>query len=102
MRVVLCTCPPADSERIARALVEAGAACVNILPAIRSIYRWKGKVEDDGEALLVIKAAADQVGALEVVMRGVHPYELPEWVVLTPDLSATSAAYQAWVNASGV
>ena len=98
MRVVLCTCPPGDAERIARALVEAGAACVNVLPGVRSLYRWQGKLCDDTESLLVIKAAAGHVSALEQAMRSVHPYELPEWVVLTPDEALTSAAYRAWVR----
>jgi len=99
MRVILCTCPPADAERIARAIVEAGAACVNILPAVRSIYRWQGKLCDDAESLLVIKAAAERVSALEQTLRRVHPYELPEWVVLSPDEALTSAAYRDWVRA---
>ena len=59
-QIVLTTCPDAAcAERIARALVAEGlAACVNILPAVRSIYKWKGKIEDAGEQLLGIKSAA--------------------------------------------
>jgi periplasmic divalent cation tolerance protein len=100
MRVILCTCPPAEAERIARALVEAGAACVNILPGVRSFYRWKGELQDDSESLLLIKADAGIVGALEQRLKGVHPYELPEWVVLTPDEALTSEPYRRWVSES--
>jgi periplasmic divalent cation tolerance protein len=98
MRVIFCTCPPADAERLARGLVEAGAACVNILPGVRSIYRWQGQIGDDSEALLVIKAAAERVDQLQKTLKSMHPYELPEWVVLTPDDALTSAAYRAWVR----
>lgn len=98
MRVVLCTCPPAEAGRIARALVEAGAACVNIVPGVTSVYRWQGAVHADGEALLVIKAATEKIDSLRVMLDSVHPYELPEWVVLTPDESLTSAAYRSWVR----
>jgi periplasmic divalent cation tolerance protein len=97
MRVVLCTCPPADAERIARHLLERGAACVNILPAVRSLYVWKGQVCDDAESLLVIKAADGRVPALRAALVGVHPYELPEWVVLDAD-PLTDPGYRQWVR----
>ena len=98
MRVILCTCPPDDAERIARGLVEAGAACVNILPGVRSLYWWKGQLCDDTESLLLIKAAIEKVEALRGALRGLHPYELPEWVVLDPDNALTSEAYRKWVR----
>ncbi len=98
MRVVLCTCPPPEAERIARGLVDAGAACVNILPGVRSIYRWKGEICDDGESLLLIKAAVERLSALQAALVTLHPYELPEWVVLAPDELLTSAKYSSWVR----
>lgn len=98
MRVVLCTCPPAEAERIARTLVEKGAACVNVLPGVRSLYRWKGELCDDAEALLVIKAAVERLPSLHAALREVHPYELPEWVVLGVDEALTSDAYRRWVR----
>lgn len=101
MRVILCTCAEPDAERISRTLLEAGAACVNILPGVRSIYRWKGRVCDDREALLLIKAGLERVAALEQALRSVHPYELPEWVVLTPDDALTSGPYRDWVRETG-
>lgn len=97
MRVILCTCPPQDSERIAKALVETGAACVNILPGVRSIYRWKGEILDESECLLLIKSDESRLAALEASLKNVHPYEVPEWVVLSPDEVLSSAAYRQWV-----
>lgn len=102
MRVALCTCPPAEAERIARGLVERGAACVNVLPAVRSIYRWKGVVEAGEETLLVVKAAAEKLPALHAALAELHPYELPEWVVLPVDEALSSPAYLAWVRAAGL
>ena len=98
MRVVLCTCPPDAADQLARHLVAAGAACVTILPGVRSVYRWKGELREDGESLLVIKSAAERVDGLRVSLVGVHPYELPEWVVLDVD-PLTSRPYRDWVRA---
>lgn len=98
MRVVLCTCPPAEAERIARGLVERGAACVNVLPGVRSFYAWAGALQADDESLLVIKAAVERLPALQAALKELHPYELPEWVVLPVDEALTSEAYRAWVR----
>jgi periplasmic divalent cation tolerance protein len=82
--VVLSTCPsPAVATELAGALVEAGhAACVNIVPAVRSIYRWKGQVQSDDEALLVIKTTAGRFHGLREALLARHPYEVPEVVAL--------------------
>ena len=86
----------ADAAALARTLVdERLAACVNILPAMTSVYRWKGQVEEDREQQLLIKTTADRVQVLEARLRDLHPYELPEFVVLD---AAASAAYAAWVE----
>lgn len=86
----------ADAERIARTLVEERlAACVNMVPGVRSIYRWKGAVEDEREILLLMKTTMDAVEALRVRLHELHPYELPEFVVLEVD--RLSAAYGAWI-----
>jgi periplasmic divalent cation tolerance protein len=88
----------ADAGALARTLVEERlAACVNVLPPMTSLYRWQGRVEEDQERLLLIKTAADRVAALEMRLRQLHPYELPEFVVLE---AAASAAYAAWVRES--
>jgi periplasmic divalent cation tolerance protein len=80
LRVVLLTAPdPAVAEGLARSLVEERlAACVNVVPGVRSFYRWKGRVETAGELLLVVKTRADRAAALAARVRELHPYELPE------------------------
>ena len=85
-----------DAAVLARTLVdERLAACVNVLPPMASLYRWKGKVEEDREQQLVIKTTADKLPALERRVRELHPYEVPEFIVLT---GAGSAAYAAWAR----
>jgi periplasmic divalent cation tolerance protein len=75
--VVLVTWPAGAAETIARAVMDGRAACVNILPGVRRLYRWKGKVEDANECLLLIKTRTVLLGELARVVRGVHPYEVP-------------------------
>jgi len=95
--VVLCTCPDEDTAaELAGGLVEERlAACVNVLPAIRSIYRWQGQTCDDAEALMVIKTTADAFDALQDWLLDAHPYETPEVIALP--VSAGSAVYLGWV-----
>ena len=86
----------ADAASLARALVEERlAACVNVLPPMTSFYRWKGAIEEDREQQLVIKTTPDQTAALGARLRELHPYELPEFVVLD---ATASMAYAAWVG----
>ena len=86
----------ADAAALARTLVgEHLAACVNVLPPMTSVYHWKGAVEQDREQQLVIKTAPDRLAALEARLRELHPYELPEFVVLD---ATASAAYARWVR----
>ena len=88
----------ADAAALARTLVEERlAACVNVVPGLTSIYRWKGSVEQEREQQLLIKTTSGSVEALAARLREIHPYELPEFIVL--DASA-SAAYGAWVKES--
>ncbi len=83
VRVVLVTAPPRAALPLARALVRRrAAACVNLVPRVRSIYRWKGRVEEAGETLLVIKTAAARVPDLLAAVRELHPYEVPEGIAL--------------------
>jgi periplasmic divalent cation tolerance protein len=97
VRVALATAPDWDTAaRIARALVEERlAACANLVPGVRSIYRWQGRVEDAAEVLLVLKTRADRVDALGVRLRALHPYELPELVALPA--AGGIADYLDWV-----
>lgn len=85
----------AEAERVSRTLVhERLAACVNRL-AVRSTYRWQGKIEDDEERLLVIKTASDLLERLELRVRELGGYDVPEFVVLGP--TATSDSYLKWL-----
>ena len=83
--------------KIASALVEnREAACVNIVPGIRSIYRWEGKVCDDAELLLVIKSSADRFEAVRSRIRQLHTYQVPE--IISVDIAAGDATYLRWLN----
>ena len=95
--VVLTTLPAdGDAETLAAQLVEEQlAACVNILPAMRSVYRWKNAIERADERQLVIKTTAQRVKPLETRLRALHPYEMPEFVVIPIILG--SADYLSWL-----
>jgi periplasmic divalent cation tolerance protein len=74
------------------------AACVNILPAVRSVYRWEGKVQDEREALLIIKTTRAFVSQLDELLREIHPYDTFELVAL--DVVAGSHPYLDWIASS--
>jgi periplasmic divalent cation tolerance protein len=82
--VVLSSCPDTRvAEDIARTLLDAGlAACVNILPGVRSMYVWKGSLQCETEVLMLIKTAAANFDRLRDMLVAAHPYELPEVVAL--------------------
>jgi periplasmic divalent cation tolerance protein len=87
-----------DASTIARTLVaERLAACVNVLPPMTSLYRWKGKIEEEREQQLLIKTTSERLAALETRLRTLHPYELPEFIVLG---ASASDAYAGWVGES--
>ena len=97
--VCLVTTPPGEAGPIAEALVARElAACVNIVPQVRSVYRWKGTVEHDDEALLVIKTTRTAVPALDAALRELHPYDTFELVAL--DVAGGSPDYLAWIGDS--
>jgi periplasmic divalent cation tolerance protein len=98
--VVLSTVETAeDAEGLARMLVaERLAACVNIVPGVSSVYRWKGEVETASERLLVIKTRASCLEALRAALVARHPYELPEVVALP--LVGGHLPYLAWLDES--
>lgn len=97
---VFITAPNKDeASRLADLLVERNlAACVQILPAIGSVYRWQGKVERQTEVLLIAKTLAAKFAELEREVRAVHSYETPE-IVAVP-LTALSEPYRQWLIAS--
>jgi periplasmic divalent cation tolerance protein len=96
--VVLTTCGSAEEgETLARKLIESNmAACVNLIPQVRSFYRWQGKIEDATEWLLVVKTSREQFDALRQVLEGAHSYELPE--VLALPVVAGSPNYLSWLD----
>jgi periplasmic divalent cation tolerance protein len=86
----------ADAVTLARALVEERlAACVNVLPPMTSVYRWRGQVEQEQEQQLLIKTTPSRVAAVAARLRELHPYDVPEFVVLD---ATASAAYADWVR----
>lgn len=99
--VVVLTTLPADADAAAfgRALVDQRlAACVNLLPAMESIYRWEGRVEQESERQLVIKTSRDRLDALWERVRDLHPYEVPEFLVLP--IVEGNEAYLRWIGES--
>lgn len=98
--IVLTTLPhDADASAFAEALVEARvAACVNLLPAMESVYRWQGKIERGSERQVVIKTSRVQVDALWQRLRALHPYDVPEFVVLP--IVDGSGPYLQWIGDS--
>jgi periplasmic divalent cation tolerance protein len=96
--VVILTTLPADDrgEAIGQALVdERLAACVNLLPPMVSIYRWRGAVERESERQVIIKTSRARVPALQARLAALHPYELPEFIVLA--VADGGAAYLQWI-----
>lgn len=95
--LVLTTMPDdGNTDELARTLVEERlAACVNVHGPMVSTYRWKGRIEREPERQVVIKTTRDRVAALEARLRELHPYELPEFLVL--DVGDGSDAYVKWV-----
>jgi periplasmic divalent cation tolerance protein len=94
--VVLCTVPDAGTgARLARAVVEEQlAACVNVVPALRSIYSYEDEIQDDEESLLVIKARRSRFEELRARLVELHPYDVPE--VLGIDAVECHRAYLEW------
>lgn len=94
---VFSTFPTAEkAAEVARTLVTEGlAACVNLVGPVRSIYRWKGELNDDQETLAVIKTTRDRFDAMKTRLVGLHPYEVAEVIALP--VQAGHAPYLAWV-----
>jgi periplasmic divalent cation tolerance protein len=95
--VVLCTCPDdPTADRISREVVSGRlAACVNRLSGIRSTFLWKGTLQDEPEVLLVIKTVRTRYEELEMRLKALHPYEVPEIIALP--ILAGSERYLAWM-----
>lgn len=97
-RIVLVTCASLQQARkIGRSVVEKKlAACANIMPRIESIYRWKGRLEQSREVLLLFKTTAARLRPLEREVKRIHTYEVPEFIALP--LASGSQAYLKWIE----
>jgi len=95
--LALSTFPDAETaRRISHQLVEEKfAACANILPAVESIYRWKGKIESGNETLVFFKLSEDRQTAFQEKLRSLHPYDVPE-IIFVP-ISSGLPDYLRWV-----
>jgi periplasmic divalent cation tolerance protein len=88
-----------DPAPLATQLVEKRlAACVNVIPQIYSVYRWQGAIEKGSEQLLLIKTVDTQVDDLREALISMHPYEVPEFLVIRID--SLSDAYRSWLISS--
>lgn len=98
--VVLSTFPTeeAATSTIRSLLDEHLIACGTILPSARSLYHWKGKIEEAAEALVIFKMPVDRYSEFETRLRALHPYEVPEIISLTP--SSVGESYSRWISDS--
>ena len=97
--LVLVSCPPDKADGIALELLEAGlAACINVVPLVKSLYHWQGKVQQDNESLMLIKCAANNFTALQGRILEIHPYELPE--IIAVPIQTGHAEYLDWISAN--
>ena len=96
--MVLTTCPDGSvASRIARDLVESGlAGCVSRVGPVHSTYRWQGAIQDEPEVLLVIKTVSTRYPELEMRLKSLHPYDVPEIIALP--VTAGSADYLSWLQ----
>jgi periplasmic divalent cation tolerance protein len=97
VRLVFCTFPDSASARqIGTVLIERQlAACVNLIPAVESIYRWQGQVETALEVLAIFKTSEEGFPGFEQALGELHPYEVPEIIAIEP--AAVGASYASWL-----
>jgi periplasmic divalent cation tolerance protein len=97
--LALSTCPKENALDISKSLVESGkCACVNVIPGVRSVFRWKGNIEVDEECILVIKSEAALEEDIRNLLLSLHPYETPEFIVLK--IESGSQPYLEWISTS--
>ena len=97
IRFVYVPCPSVDvAKSLAKSALHARlAACANVFPGIQSLYWWDGEVQDDAEAVLLLKTDQAHLAALEAHLIEVHPYEVPCVAVMVPE--SVNAAYADWL-----
>ncbi len=97
-RVVLVTAPVQEAKTIAKKVVEERlAACVNVVPKVESYYIWEGELQEDSEALLIIKTVGHNLDALEKRVKELHSYEVPEFIAI--QVQEGSEDYLSWIDA---
>lgn len=97
MRVILFTCSESQAPDIVRTLVEERlVGCGNILPAVRAIYRWQGRIEDDRETLVLAETTDEVVDVAMARIRELHSYDVPKILAIVPD--RCDAPYDAWLR----
>jgi len=96
--MVFCTCPDEiTAERVALQIVEKKqAACLNIIPGIKSIYRWQDKIETSNEVLLIIKTSKANYNGLESLLKDLHPYQCPE--IIGVPIEHGNIGYLQWLK----
>ncbi|NOV28540.1 divalent-cation tolerance protein CutA [Methylomonas sp. ZR1] len=97
-QLILCTCPDLEvADKLAGTLItQKLAACVNILPGVRSVYEWQGEIETAQEHLLLIKSPQDRYAAIEATLKSLHPYQLPEIIAVA--IESGSLDYLKWID----
>ncbi|MCQ8116715.1 divalent-cation tolerance protein CutA [Methylomonas rosea] len=97
-QLILCTCPDLEvADKLAGTLItQKLAACVNILPGVRSVYEWQGEIETAQEHLLLIKSHQDRYAAIEATLKSLHPYQLPEIIAVA--IESGSLDYLKWID----
>lgn len=97
-QLILCTCPDVEvADKLAGTLISQKlAACVNILPGVRSVYEWQGEIETAQEHLLLIKSHQDRYAAIEATLKSLHPYQLPEIIAVA--IESGSLDYLKWID----
>lgn len=97
MKFIVCTAPPGASLGLVRTLLEEElvGGC-NIIPGLRSLYRWEGTIEDEAEELLLFETTGAACEAAMARLEAIHPYEVPKVVAL--EASQVNAAYEVWLK----
>ena len=97
-QLILCNCPDITAaEQLAQHLVkERLAACVNLVPGIRSVYQWQGSIETAQEIMLLIKTQTVLYPAIEEAIKRLHPYEIPEIIAVA--IADGSGDYLKWMD----
>ena len=97
MRIIFATCAADEADALASRLVEERlVACVNVLPGVRSIYRWQGEVCREEEVMLWMETTVDLAPAAAARLRALHSYEVPKIIVIAPE--RCDDAYRAWLE----